>query len=62
MADSLLGDAFNISGFGVAIVAAICISIFNMIIEKAIVEPLYEKEKVTKRKTFHYSYEMFFIY
>ena len=27
IADSLLGDAFNISGFGVAIVAAICISI-----------------------------------
>ncbi|PEX89922.1 phage holin family protein [Bacillus cereus] len=44
MADSLLGDAFNITGFGVAIVAAICISIFNMIIEKAIVEPLYEKK------------------
>ena len=45
IADSLLGDAFNISGFGVAIVAAICISIFNMIIEKAIVEPLYEKKR-----------------
>ncbi|MGQ0415230.1 phage holin family protein, partial [Bacillus sp. HC-TM] len=29
----------------VAIVAAICISIFNMIIEKAIVEPLYEKKR-----------------
>lgn len=45
IADSLLGDAFNISGFGVAIVAVICISIFNMIIEKAIVEPLYEKKR-----------------
>ena len=32
-----------------------------MIIEKAIVEPLYEKREVTKRKTFHYSYEMFFL-
>ena len=31
-----------------------------MIIEKAIVEPLYEKEKMTKRKTFHDMYEMFF--
>lgn len=61
MTDSLLGDAFNITGFGVAIVAAICISIFNMIIEKAIVEPLYEKKKVTKGKTFHHSYEMFSI-
>ena len=30
-----------------------------MIIEKAIVEPLYEKEN-DKRKTFHDVYEMFF--
>lgn len=61
IADSLLGDAFNISGFGVAIVAAICISIFNMIIEKAIVEPLYEKkEKVTKEKHFIIRMKCFF--
>ena len=33
-----------------------------MIIEKAIVEPLYEKEKMTKRKTFHDVYEMFFLF
>lgn len=62
MTDSLLGDAFNISGFGVAIVAAICISIFNMIIEKVIVEPLHEKRENDKRKTFHDSYEMFFLF
>lgn len=49
IADSLLGDAFNISGFGVAIVAAICISIFNMIIEKVIVEPLYEKKRTDRK-------------
>lgn len=42
--DSLLGDAFNISGFGVAIIAAICISILNMLIDKVIVEPLSEKK------------------
>ncbi|EMA6342480.1 phage holin family protein [Bacillus cytotoxicus] len=42
--DSLLGDAFNISGFGVAILAAICISILNMLIDKVIVEPLSEKK------------------
>ncbi|MDM5157229.1 phage holin family protein [Bacillus sp. DX1.1] len=44
IADSLLGDAFNISGFGVAILAAICISILNMLIDKAIVEPLSDKK------------------
>ncbi|EEL48536.1 hypothetical protein bcere0022_42020 [Bacillus cereus Rock3-44] len=44
MTDSLLGDAFNISGFGVAILAAICISILNMLIDKVIVEPLSEKK------------------
>lgn len=61
MTDSLLGDAFNISGFGVAILAAICISILNMLIDKVIVEPLSEKNrKMTKRKTFHESHEMFF--
>ncbi|MGR5984538.1 phage holin family protein [Bacillus cytotoxicus] len=42
--DSLLGDAFNISGFGVAIIATICISILNMLIDKVIVEPLSEKK------------------
>jgi putative membrane protein len=42
---SLLGDTFYISGFGVAIVVAVCISIFTIIIEKAIVEPLFEKNR-----------------
>lgn len=42
--DSLLGDAFNLSGFGAAIMAAIFISILNMLIEKVIIEPLYEKK------------------
>ncbi|PHA01499.1 hypothetical protein COE51_04165 [Bacillus pseudomycoides] len=42
--DSLLGNAFNLSGFGVAIIAAIFISILNMLIEKVIIEPLFEKE------------------
>ncbi|CAG9614611.1 MULTISPECIES: phage holin family protein [Bacillus] len=42
--DSLLGDAFNLSGFGVAIVAAIFISILNMLIDKVIIEPLSEKK------------------
>lgn len=45
MVDSLLGDAFQLSGFSVAILAAIFISIFNMLIEKMIVGPLVEKKK-----------------
>lgn len=42
--DSLLGDAFNLSGFSVAIIAAIFISILNMLIDKVIIEPLFEKK------------------
>lgn len=38
-------DAFYVANIQTAIIAAICISIFNMIIEKAIVEPLYEKKR-----------------
>ncbi|MEI4829975.1 MULTISPECIES: phage holin family protein [Bacillus] len=42
--DWVLGDAFNLSGFGAAIIAAIFISILNMLIDKVIVEPLSEKK------------------
>lgn len=42
--DSLLGDAFNLAGFDVAIIAAIFISIFNMLIDKVIIEPLMNKK------------------
>ncbi|MFX3630136.1 MAG: phage holin family protein [Ectobacillus sp.] len=42
--DSLLGDAFNIDGFGTAIIAAIFISILNMLIDKAILEPLSKRD------------------
>lgn len=44
MTDSLLGDAFNVSGFGVAIIASIFISVFNMLIDKVIIGPLSEKK------------------
>lgn len=44
VADSLLGSSFDIKGFGTAVGAAICISIFNMLIDKVIVEPLSRKE------------------
>ncbi|MGD7053043.1 phage holin family protein [Sutcliffiella horikoshii] len=39
----LMGDAFNIDGFGTAILAAIVISLLNLLIQKAIVEPLQKK-------------------
>ncbi|WP_169865234.1 phage holin family protein [Sutcliffiella halmapala] len=40
----LMGDAFNIDGFGTAILAAIVISLLNLLIQKAIVEPLQQKK------------------
>ncbi|WP_417898930.1 phage holin family protein [Bacillus haimaensis] len=42
---TLMGDAFNIDGFGTAILAAIVISLLNLLIQKAIVEPLQDKKK-----------------
>jgi putative membrane protein len=40
VAASLMGDAFVISGFGVAILAAIIISIFTMLINNFILKPM----------------------
>ncbi|WP_369901875.1 phage holin family protein [Bacillus manliponensis] len=42
--DSVLGDAFNISGFSVAIIASIFISILNILIDRVIIEPLTDKK------------------
>ncbi|QFT90598.1 Membrane protein of unknown function [Bacillus sp. THAF10] len=39
----LMGDSFNIDGFGMAILAAILISLLNLLIQKVIVEPLQKK-------------------
>ncbi|WBL14455.1 phage holin family protein [Sutcliffiella sp. NC1] len=39
----LMGDAFHIDGFGMAILAAIFISILNVLIQKVIIEPLQKK-------------------
>jgi putative membrane protein len=43
--EGLMGDAFNIDSFGAAIVAAIVISLLNLMIHKVIVEPLQKKTK-----------------
>ncbi|HET7580629.1 MAG TPA: phage holin family protein [Bacillales bacterium] len=39
----LMGDAFNISGFGTALLAAIVISVLNLLIENIILKPLLSK-------------------
>ncbi|WP_453993847.1 phage holin family protein [Bacillus nitroreducens] len=41
----LMGDSFVIEGFGTAILAAVIISVLNLLIQKVIVEPLQEKKK-----------------
>lgn len=38
--EGLMGDDFKIAGFGAAILAAVVISLLNLMIQKAIVEPL----------------------
>ncbi|OIJ21014.1 hypothetical protein BKP45_07425 [Anaerobacillus alkalidiazotrophicus] len=40
---SLMGDAFVISSFGMAILASIFISVLNLLIKKFIVEPMRSK-------------------
>ncbi|WP_188389734.1 phage holin family protein [Priestia taiwanensis] len=44
IADSLMGSAFEISGFGMALGAAIMLSILNFAVQKIIVRPLSEKK------------------
>lgn len=41
---SLMGDAFEISGFGMAVFAAIIISILNVLINNFVIKPLQEKK------------------
>lgn len=43
LTDYLMGDAFEISGFGMALLAAVIMSIVNLIIQKTILEPKKEK-------------------
>ncbi|WP_243290326.1 phage holin family protein [Bacillus sp. FJAT-47783] len=44
IAQGIMGDAFNIDGFGTAILASIFISLLNLMIYKAIIEPLSERK------------------
>ncbi|WP_102344894.1 phage holin family protein [Bacillus sp. Marseille-P3661] len=44
MADGIMGSAFEIEGFGAAVLAAIVISLLNMLIQKVIIEPLSKKD------------------
>jgi putative membrane protein len=44
IADSLMGEAFNISSFGMALLAAIVLSILNFVVQQVIVRPLSEKK------------------
>ncbi|WP_299093820.1 phage holin family protein [uncultured Metabacillus sp.] len=43
--EGLMGDAFNIDGFGTAILAAIVIAIFHLMIQKGIIEPLQKNKE-----------------
>ncbi|WLR41467.1 phage holin family protein [Bacillus carboniphilus] len=41
---SLMGDSFNINSFGMAVIAAIIISILQLLIQKIIINPLQDKK------------------
>lgn len=44
MTSALMGDLFVIQSFGIALLAAIVISLFNMAIQKLIIEPLQNRK------------------
>ncbi len=41
----IMGDSFVIEGFGTALLAAIIIAIFNLLIQKVIIEPMNERKR-----------------
>lgn len=43
LTQSLMGDSFVIDGFGTAVLAAVIISILNLLIQKVVLEPLQKK-------------------
>ncbi|MFD1739366.1 phage holin family protein [Bacillus salitolerans] len=45
MTQGIMGDSFVIESFGTAIIAAIAISVLNLLIQKIIIEPMSEKKK-----------------
>jgi putative membrane protein len=44
MTQSIMGDSFVIESFGMAVLAAIVISLLNLMIQKVIIEPLSERK------------------
>ncbi|WP_200894653.1 phage holin family protein [Bacillus alveayuensis] len=44
IAQGIMGDSFYIEGFGTAIIASVFISLLNLMIYKAIIEPLREQK------------------
>ena len=45
MADSIMCAALEIDGFGAAVMAAIFISLLNLLIQKVVIEPLSKKDE-----------------
>lgn len=45
LTQTFMGDSFVIDGFGTAVLAAIIISILNLLIQKVIIEPIQEKKR-----------------
>ncbi|AZB44451.1 phage holin family protein [Bacillus sp. FJAT-42376] len=40
----IMGDAFNISGFGTSLLASIVISLLHLIVQKGVIEPMRENK------------------
>lgn len=45
LTDGLMGDNFEIDGFGMALLAAIILSIINIAVQKAVIEPMKNKKE-----------------
>lgn len=45
IAQAIMGDSFNIDGFGTAVLASIVISLLHLLIQKGVIEPLRESKK-----------------
>ncbi|MGG3907398.1 phage holin family protein [Geobacillus stearothermophilus] len=43
MTAGLMGDAFQIGGFGTALLASIVLSFFHLLVQKAVIEPLHNR-------------------
>lgn len=43
LTDEIMGSSFEISGFGMALLVVLIMSIANLIIQKVVLEPSYEK-------------------